>query len=235
MKGKYWVIGDIHAKFSALKQVLDESNFDFKNDTLIQLGDVVDGGRRTKECIDLLLEIENRIDIIGNHCIWTLNWIRTGEELPVWTHQGGYATMGSYGFDRRNVPTAHKELFENALPYYIDEKNRVFVHGGFNPIVPIENQKTEFLVWDRTIIKYAQHHTIKQFDHVFVGHTSTQLINKHTIPLTFHNLTMMDCGGGWNGRLAIMNVNDLDDFYLSDLQTPQEYNEPPDTEEWSWS
>lgn len=236
MKARYFCISDIHGKFAALKQVLNESSFDYEKDTLIQLGDVTDGGRRVKECVDLLLEIENRIDVAGNHdCIWALNWMHTGEELPIWTCQGGYQTLESYDFDRRNVPCAHIELFENALPYYIDNKNRVFVHGGFNPIVPIQNQKLEFLVWDRTLIKYAQDHVIKQFKHVFVGHTSTQLLYPGaTLPLTFHNLTMMDCGGGWSGRLALMNVNDLDDFYLSDVQTPRDYNEPPETEEYCW-
>ena len=235
MKKRTFVLGDLHGKYAALKQVLNESSFDYEKDTLIQLGDVVDGSRRVKECIDLLLQIENRIDVLGNHDFWFLNWAHTGEELPIWTCQGGYQTLESYEFDRGNVPRAHAELFENALPYYTDSKNRIFVHGGFNPIVPIQNQKLEMLTWDRTLIKYAQDHTIKKFKHVFVGHTSTQHVyHDATLPLTFNNLTMMDCGGGWNGRLALMNVNDLDDFYLSDVQTPRDYNEPPETEEFCW-
>ena len=36
-------IGDIHGNYKGLMQCLQRSNFDYQNDTLISLGDVVDG------------------------------------------------------------------------------------------------------------------------------------------------------------------------------------------------
>jgi len=232
-----FVIGDIHGRSGALAQVLDRAKFRFDTDRLINLGDTCDGGRQTRQCFDILLKIKNRVDILGNHDHWAYKWMITGEELPIWVHQGGYNTMYSYGYDLHNVPIAHSNLIKNSLTYYIDENNRIYVHGGFNPIVPIENQKTEFIVWDRTLIQYARTHNINTYKHVFVGHTTTQIIrNGWTEPITFNNLTMVDCGGGWNGRLALINVNNLGDTYLSDIQNPNYEDDAPcpDKKEWSW-
>ena len=233
-----YVIGDIHGRATALRQVLDRAQFRYDSDKLISLGDICDGGRQTKQCFEILLKIKNRVDTASNHDEWAYNWMLGGAELPVWVHQGGYNTMYSYGFDRRNVPISHSNLLKNAKTYYIDEKNRVYVHGGFNPLVPIQNQSREFIIWDRTLIQYAKEgHVISAYAHVFVGHTTTQLIQPGwTEPLTFNNLTMVDCGGGWNGRLALINVDDISDYYMSDIQIPggEDNGEYPDTEEEAW-
>jgi len=241
---KTYVIGDIHGRHHALKEVLLLSDFDFEKDKLITLGDICDGGRETKKCFDLLLQIRNRVDVVGNHDLWFLDWILGGIEKPLWTHQGGFNTLESYDFDRNNVPRTHIELIQNAKPYYIDKKNNIFVHGGFKPIVPIQNQTTEFIIWDRTLIQYARDHKIKKYKHVFVGHTSTQMIKSNvTTPITMHNLTMCDCGGGYMGRLAMVNVDTLE-YFVSGTQVPRyepddEY-EPDysdgsdDTEEFAW-
>ena len=209
MNKRTFVIGDIHGRLKALNEVLDKAKFRNDVDRLIHLGDIVDGGAKTKGVIDRLLQIEDRTDILGNHDAWALNWMKTGEELPVWVHQGGGATMRSYDFDWKSVPSSHIFMIENALPYYIDDKRRLFVHGGLNAIVPIQNQKTEFLIWDRSLISTAQDNFIKGYTHVFVGHTTTQIIRPGVVhPMTFHNLTMMDTGGGWNGRLSMMDIDD---------------------------
>ena len=236
---KTYCLGDVHGRYNALRQLLTETPFNIDEDRLVVLGDVVDGGRKTKQCFDLLLTVPNRVDILGNHDYpWYYDWATKGIELPVWTHQGGLATMGSYDFDWKSVPRAHIDYIENMLPYWVDEKNNLYIHGGFNPKVPIENQKSEFLTWDRTIIKYARAHTIPNYNHVFVGHTTTQMIDRAVMyPLTFHNLTMMDCGGGYMGRLALMDV-DTHKYWTSDIQIP--YYEPGDddgshdTEEYAW-
>lgn len=42
-KGRRFCIGDIHGAYLAFKQLLDDVNFDYENDKLISLGDIVDG------------------------------------------------------------------------------------------------------------------------------------------------------------------------------------------------
>jgi serine/threonine protein phosphatase 1 len=240
MKERCFCIADIHGRLHALNQVLNAADFRNDKDRLIQLGDIVDGGSETRRVINRLLEIENRIDITGNHDVWTLNWMKTGKELPIWVHQGGEATMRSYDFNWKSVPSSHVFFLESQIPYYIDDKNRIYVHGGFNPLVPIENQTTEFITWDRTLIKYAMKHPVPRFSHVFVGHSTTQLVKPGVVyPLTFNNLTMCDTGGGFNGRLSIINVDNPEETYSSKTQRPVDEPRSDDefddmTEEFSW-
>jgi serine/threonine protein phosphatase 1 len=211
-----YAIGDIHGNYLGLMDVLKKCNFDNDNDTLISLGDVCDGGILTRKVIDKLLTIQNVINVKGNHDEWSLQWMKTGIELPVWWHQGGRATAQSYDFKFKNVPRSHIEFLDRSLPYFIDSQNRVFVHGGFDPLKPIVIQPIEVLTWDRSLFcDYAPKNIIKGYNHVFVGHTTTQVF-KTDQPVTFNNLTALDTGGGWNGKLTIMDV-DTYEFWQSDI------------------
>jgi len=205
-----YVIADIHGNYEGFKNILKEVNYDMEmgTDSLIILGDIVDGGRKTRQCINFALSLPNMIFIVGNHDEWCLQWMKGGPELPIWVHQGGYATMESYDYKRENVPQSHIDLLQNA-PYYIIKDDMIFVHGGFNPLVPIQNNKPEFLIWDRTLIKYAKENPVGGYSKVFVGHTSTQLYGNKTVPQFFNNLIMCDTGGGWNGSLSIIDINTL--------------------------
>ena len=62
-----YVLGDVHANYKALKQVLKKSKFDYGKDELIIIGDVVDGYSCSFEVVEELLKIKNKVFIIGNH------------------------------------------------------------------------------------------------------------------------------------------------------------------------
>lgn len=232
---KKHVIGDIHGRFEALKQVLRRSRFHYKNDKLIVLGDIVDGGINTYKVVEELLKIKNLIFVLGNHDEWFMHHIASGWADEIWIQQGGANTLRSYGakvkesdfitddsfIDTRdlNIPVTHQHFFNRAVYYHIED-DMLFVHGGFNPKIPkIESQSKHDLLWDRDLIKYAERgNIVPGYKKVFVGHTTTQ--NRgFTQPIKFNNLTMMDCGAGGSGKLAIMNI-DTEEFWLSEQQEP---------------
>lgn len=62
-----FVIGDIHGEYQKLIKCLKAVNFDYQNDKLIQLGDIVDRGPHSYHCIEELKLIKNLILIKGNH------------------------------------------------------------------------------------------------------------------------------------------------------------------------
>lgn len=220
------VVGDIHGRYDELMEVMEKSDFDKRNDMIITLGDVCDGGYQTKECLDFLCGVRNRVFVRGNHDDWFLKWIETGWEFPGWVNQGGYYTLASYDFDRTNVPDKHRWLIHNSPHCYIDLScdhpltDRIIgVHGGFQPGTTFcgrENHASPYiLMWDRSLASFARMHPVPHFKHVFVGHTATEL-HKHQCfePLTYHNLTMMDTGAGWHGKLTAMDV-DTHEFWQS--------------------
>ena len=54
IKGKLYAVGDIHGCYNLLMSRLNVIGFDFKNDLLVAVGDLVDRGIQNQECIALL-------------------------------------------------------------------------------------------------------------------------------------------------------------------------------------
>lgn len=223
---KRFVIGDTHGGHRAMLQVFDKSKVDYKKDKLICLGDVSDGWSQAPECFDELLKFKNLVYVIGNHDLWLREYFKTGATPRIWTSQGGLATINAY--ERIGYPSKtsrrHQKLLEKALPYYTED-NKLFVHGGFNRHYPINEQDEYDLAWDRdlyTIASYWENRQkdknlkIKEFDEVFVGHTTTSIIQPDLTPVHVSNLWNLDQGAGWEGKLTLMNV-DTKEYFQSDL------------------
>ena len=65
-KGRLFVVGDIHGCYDELMQGLEQVNFDFQNDLLIAVGDLVDRGSDSLKCLNLIDEPWFKA-ILGNH------------------------------------------------------------------------------------------------------------------------------------------------------------------------
>ncbi len=235
--GKVFVIGDIHGAYRALIQCLDRSGFDKEHDTLITIGDIVDGWSEVDKVVDELLTIPNRVDIRGNHDEWFVEWLTHGVAHRIWTSQGGQATLSNYlsMIDNGEMEKfeKHKNFFHNQVYSYIDGKNRLFVHGGYNWHIPFKENSKDFVMWDRHAYTTAcmwenwiltnpteKPNYFKEFREVFVGHTATNYkvnwrVTPSLEPLHVSNLWNVDQGAGWSGKLSILNV-DTKEFFQSD-------------------
>ena len=56
IKGKVYAVGDIHGCYNLLMNRLNEIGFNFENDLLVAVGDLVDRGIQNEECINLIDE-----------------------------------------------------------------------------------------------------------------------------------------------------------------------------------
>jgi serine/threonine protein phosphatase 1 len=209
-----FVMGDIHGAYRALRQCLERAAFDFENDTLVFLGDVADGWPETKLCVDELLKIKHLTYIFGNHDFWTLEWMQTGYKEELWYEQGGKATIESYG---KSVPVSHVELLEKSL-LYLEKDNKVFVHAGFDPSLPLRIQGQTTFLWDRSLAQKAiSFHSegidtkITDFDEVYLGHTPIPFAK----PIKSCGVWLMDTGAGWTGVLSMMEI-DTKEVFTSD-------------------
>ncbi|MEK6967783.1 MAG: metallophosphoesterase [Nanoarchaeota archaeon] len=203
---RIFTIGDIHGNVVLLKKILKKVNFDYNEDKLIILGDIVDRGKHSKECIEELTKIKNKVFVIGNHDARFQKWLIHGGMHLIWRIGGGQATLRSYG-GKHKVPNHHREFLLTGVPYHI-ENNCMFVHGGFQPKKKLEDHTPHNFYTNRTLIGFAKKKRIPKFDHVFVGHTTTQFVGLGAKkPLTYHNLTLLDTGAGYFfGRLTLMDI-----------------------------
>jgi len=209
-----YVIGDIHGWYKSLMQCLERSKFNYTKDTLICLWDVVDWWPDTPYVIEELLKIKNLILIQGNHDNWAYAWFKYWTRPLIWTMQWWQATIDSY-IKEPELMIKHRWFFDKALKYYVDDQNRIFVHWWFNPNMSINDQHVDFVTWDRQLYDNRNNDfSIEPYTEAFVGHTSTWNISHY--PFCRNNVWFMDQGGGFEGKLTIMNV-ETKKFWQSDV------------------
>ena len=225
-----YVIGDIHGALKALEQLISKLPLQ-KEDTLIFLGDYVDGWSQSAQVIEYLMDIRKQFNCIiikGNHDAWCQAWLSGKEPDPVWYRNGGKETIASY----ENVSPAqrmiHLDFFERLRLYYIDDQNRLFIHAGFASMHGPEKEHydTNFY-WDRTLWEMAltmDCRILKDsklfpkrlllYKEIFIGHTPT--INYDVdIPMNACNVWNVDTGAAFMGKISAMDI-DTKEFWQSD-------------------
>ena len=248
------VCGDIHGGLRALKQVLERSKYNSKEDKIIFLGDYVDGWSEVAQTIQFLIELEENatikpIFIRGNHDVWCEKFLLYREAPHLWLQQGGLASENSYVESTYLEDIKHIEFFKHLHNYYIDEENRGFVHGGFISKNGLghEHYESDYYwdrdLWNLALLQHSNYHlanntlleSIRRFEkhkEVYVGHTSTGnwLVKPHypeynlleqprqgpiIVPMNRCNVWNLDTGGGYEGKLTIMDI-DTKEFWQSD-------------------
>ncbi|MDV7186691.1 metallophosphoesterase family protein [Lutibacter sp. TH_r2] len=221
MKGRQLVIGDIHGGLKALKQVLETANVT-ENDTLIFLGDYVDGWSDAANTIRFLIKLKsthNCVFLMGNHDELTLNWLKTGNYKKQWLLHGGQATIDSYTNVSNNEIDLHIQFLENLEDYYLDSENRLFLHAGFTNEKGVENEIiSKNFYWDRTLWEMAiamdknlttesscYPKRLKLYNEIYIGHTVLSRINE-TTPQQRANVWNIDTAAALKGPLTIINV-----------------------------
>lgn len=230
-KKRTLVLGDVHGGLRSMRQCFERSGFDPENDRLICLGDVADGWPDVRECFDELMKVKDLVYLLGNHDAWLMNWMTNGLTPRLWVTQGGQRSLESYGF----APDPVHAAFLRAAPmYHVDpDTNNVYVHGGFDWHRPLDEQWRDLgpdlgpghtvFNWDRHLWEAAcrwyafkQDYTVPGFNEVFVGHTTTSFLDKRMVPLKRANVWNLDQGGGYEGKLTIMDA-DTHEYWQSDV------------------
>src|SRR5690606_29906604 len=214
----------------ALKQIFERTPLK-EGDTIISLGDLVDGLYESYEVLDYLAhcnKIYNMIYVKGNHDEVFEDWIDTGVNKWNW-HQGQLATAKSYmktlgiedgvttkvngwivKLNPGDIPQSHINIFKSQVPYYKDEKNNLFIHGGFNRHFLLREQLPYVFYWDRDLWSQAlswksmsknelnEQLTFKikeDFNEIFIGHTTT-MFWKTVDYMKAANIYNLDTGAG---------------------------------------
>lgn len=230
------VIGDIHGGYRAMLQVLDRAKFNPQEDMLIGLGDYADGWPEVYEVIKYLKELPNFRGVIGNHDVWLLDFLSYGYAPHIWLSQGGMASFKSYqGILNSDLSENHRR-FLSSLPYYLEIDDKLFLHGGLNVStisgINIREQRIEDLIWNRELfqdiayaVKYSSDPSlnISPYKEIYIGHTTTQMVQPDFTPVFGYNVYLLDQGAGWDGKLTVMDI-DTKEWWQSDF-VPELYPE----------
>ncbi len=224
------VIGDIHGGLLALHQIMDRAQVNTE-DTLIFLGDYVDGWSQSPQLIDYLMELVKThkcIFIMGNHDQLLLKWLDENKDNPMWYKHGGESTVLAYKKVSKEKIQKHIVFFKSMQNYYIDEQNRLFIHAGFTNLNGVTSEFfPELFYWDRTLWETAlaldenldkndplYPKRFNLYKEIFIGHTPLSRIGKN-IPVKKANIWNIDTGAAFKGPLTMMDI-DTNEFWQSD-------------------
>lgn len=188
-------IGDIHGCRRALETLL---NFiqPTNDQTIITLGDYIDRGSDSKGVVDFLIEFQQSHSLItlkGNHELLFENALKGKADYQLWLSNivGGSATLSSYGGKLKNIPPSHIN-FLNTAKIYHETPQYIFVHGGVNPTLPMNEQDPYEVLTKR--FHHVQPHCSGKT--IICGHThqvnGLPNIQNHSICIDTHAY-----GNGW--------------------------------------
>jgi serine/threonine protein phosphatase 1 len=229
---RIYAIGDIHGCLDRLvamhwRIAADLAARPVRESVLIHIGDYIDRGPDSAGVVWLLAgqvapQVTRRIDLMGNHELMLLDTLVSGsrEAADVWMHNGGQATMASYGMPpteapahmglqiqewRRAVPQAHLDWI-GKLDLTHQEGDYLFVHAGIRPGRPLKQQSRNDVLWIRE--PFLSDRTPR--DMVVVhGHTPAQE------PEVFANRIGIDTGAVLGGKLTCVVLEDDQMHFLA--------------------
>ena len=224
------VIGDIHGGLRALHQIMERAQVTEK-DKLIFLGDYVDGWSQSPQVIDFLIELNLKNDCVfirGNHDELLLYWLKDSKDNLMWYNHGGEATVIAYEKVSAETKRKHVEFLQELKDYYLDEKQRLFIHAGFTNMNGINFEYfPKLFYWDRTLwemalaldenitssdVRYPKRLTL--YNEIYIGHTPVTRINQ-SIPVNKACIWNVDTGAAFKGPLTIMDI-DTKEYWQSE-------------------
>lgn len=185
-------VGDIHGMYEKLIALMEQVQFKPEEDLLVFLGDYIDRGPQSLECLDYVMNLykqypERVIPLLGNHEVMCLNYYRyegrrrnymmddlDKQMVMVWLDNGGTDTHKQ--FKKLKHPELQKRLrWMQMRSNHYQIGDYYFCHAGIQPFIPLDKQKEGDLLWMREGF-YAMYDG--RYGTIVVGHTPVQELQK---------------------------------------------------------
>ena len=221
IKGKLYAVGDIHGCYNLLMNRLKEIVFDFENDLLVAVGDLVDRGTQNEECVSLIDE-PWFTSVKGNHedlvIMGDVNrsyfncHIQNGGE---WFYDLDYQVQREIIKKLKTLPIAleishkgkkfgfvHGHIEQNDWDEFKDELNNF---DKAQHIIDHKRFPTELAMWGRERLndENPQYTHVSGIDAVIMGHTVTQK------PCKRDNCYWIDTGAVHWGKMTILDLSKI--------------------------
>ncbi|MBY5942326.1 metallophosphoesterase [Halomonas sp. DP5N14-9] len=199
--GRDFFVGDIHGQWELLQDQLDQVAFDKNIDRLFSVGDLIDRGPESKNCLSLVFEPWFHA-VLGNHEMMAASALIEGRGQDLWFANGGNWMYDHNAFELRL-------LMESALEHLPVKRTIETVYGNTIGLVHAEpgdhwsDEDIDKAVWSRTRVTEMSDQRVGGIDYVVVGHTPVDL------PAMLGNVIYIDTGAYATGSLTIVEARDV--------------------------
>ena len=144
-------IGDIHGCSTALRALIDAIN-PGADDLVVPLGDFIDCGPDSRGVMEQFITLSKRcrmVPLLGNHEEMLLNALESKSEFRYWLKLGGKQTLESYSLYRSDlevIPAEHVAFIRRCRNYF-ETQTHIFVHGNYEPELPMHQIDGGKLRW----------------------------------------------------------------------------------------
>lgn len=201
--GRLIAIGDIHGCANILRVILRDIDPQ-PEDTFVFLGDLINRGPDSKGVIDEIIALGEKCHvetILGNHEEMLLGAFRGGKsDHAFWCKFGGDKTLASYGaYNVKQIPGQHMLFIANCKDYLETDKF-IFVHAGCDPDLPLEENNSDDLRWNRLDTENTRKHISGKT--VVCGHS----VQKQIFDVGYLLCIDTGCGLFPGGRLTAIDL-----------------------------
>ena len=164
----FFVLADVHGCLHTLRELL--RHWRPVEETLVQLGDLVDRGNYSPETVELCRQLsldfpEKTIFLQGNHDWAMAEHLGPDGPYKAWLNWGGRATLQQY--QRQRPLLAPHATWLGHRPLYWQNDHLLFSHAGFAEVPnPLDPTSSEGVLWRRGPLRHTGQLQV-------VGHTPT--------------------------------------------------------------
>ena len=217
---RVFAIGDIHGMYEKLTALMEKIRFDPEEDLLVFLGDYIDRGPDSVNCLQYVYDLQHRnpdsvVCLLGNHEVMLSSYLiekrgiyntLIGDYSESWLENGGFQTLQQL---KETDAKKREELLAwvTDLPVKYQYQEFFFCHAGVDPDVPLSVQNEYDMLWRRR--KWWEQY--KGVETIVVGHTPVQKVKKrvrYAKPLFLPNSIIMCDTGAYmtGGKLSCVDV-----------------------------
>ncbi len=213
--GRDFVVGDVHGYYAELMQALKRVNFDFTRDRLLAVGDLINRGPDSYNCLQLLNE-EWFFSVQGNHeRLMVYSLAGNQSAYQAWQKHGG----GWIALYKEEELDDMAKLIQAKMPLALEvnlaKQSLGIVHAevpedDWNTLRQWQGEPTRELLDSTTVLRQRLHknldHLVANIDAVACGHT---LVKKPTRLGNVNYLETGICAPQVNGYLTLVEAKKL--------------------------
>jgi len=207
-KGRDFFVGDIHGQYELLMEAMARVGFDKARDRLFSVGDLIDRGSDSFECLSLAFE-PWFYGVRGNHEMLAYDALNegTGQAWDLWQINGGSWVYLHGVHEVRTILNAALEHLPYAREVEVTGKRIGIVHAeppsDWGLIELNGHAIKQELVWSRAKISRMDCTPVAGIDAVVVGHTILEQ------PTALGNVHYIDTGAFHTCRLTLIEAKEV--------------------------